>query len=173
MCEISFVFLAKKVVSNEVMSLDSKLSFWALGISVAAIGVSLFTVWWQMRNEDKRQTIDLKSSYYKEIYWEYLIKKIPEARSLVSHNQRKNKILGTDTIVDELNNIRRDSIFFRFTDEDFYNDICEKLQNLEDKYVKADKMISKKYDEFNQEVDEMLVEIYDLITSKYTGQKIK
>lgn len=155
------------------MSLDSILSIGAIIMSGIAILVSFLTVRWQMKQEDKRQTIDLSSSYYKDIYWEYLIKKIPEARSFVSHSKFDNEILGTDTIIDELNNIRRDSIFFKFTDENFYNNICEKFQNLEDKYVKADKMIAKKYEEFNDEVDVMLSEIYDLITSKYTGQKTK
>ncbi|MDT2872880.1 hypothetical protein P7H79_05790 [Lactococcus lactis] len=163
------VLVASKAAPNDKMSLDNKLAIWAIVISILAILVSAGTVIWQGCQERKRQKIDLKSLFYKDIYWEYLIKKIPESRNFVKHSAIENKITGTDKITDELNNIRRDSLFFKFTDKTFYDGICEKLENLEDKYVKADKMILAKYNEFNKEVDIMLTEIYDMITSKYTG----
>lgn len=164
-----FILIASKAIPKQQMTLDNTLSIWAIGISLIAILVSICTAIWQGCQETKRQKVDLNSGFYKDIYWEYLIKRIPESRNFVKHNTVENKITGTDNIIDELNNIRRDSLFFKFNDRNFYEEICEKLQNLEDKYVKADKMILAKYDEFNKEVDLMLTEIYDTITSKYTG----
>lgn len=164
-----FFLVASETIPKQPVTLDNKLSFAAIIISILAIGGSFFTVFWQGRQNASRQKIDLESVFYKDIYWDYLIKKIPESRDFVKHNGVENRITGTDNIIDDLNNIRRDSLFFKFTDENFYEEICEKLQNLEDKYVKADKMILAKYDQFNIEVDQMLTEIYDIITSKYTG----
>ncbi|MGF2154927.1 hypothetical protein [Lactococcus lactis] len=163
------VLVASKAVPKPQMSLDNKLALLAIGMSFLAIVVSGLTAMWQVFQERKRQKIDLNSLFYKDIYWEYLIKKIPESRNFVQHSAIENKITGTDKITNELNNIRRDSLFFKFTDNEFYQEICKKLENLEDKYVKADKMILAKYDEFNKEVDILLTEIYDMITSKYTG----
>ncbi|MDG4984413.1 hypothetical protein OGZ51_09685 [Lactococcus lactis] len=169
MLEEYFFLVASKTIPMQHMTLDNKLSVAAIIISILAILGSFFTVFWQGRQSANRQKIDLESIFYKDIYWDYLVKKLPESRNFVQHNTVENRITGTDNIIDELNNIRRDSLFFKFTNENFYEEICEKLQNLEDKYVKADKMILEKYDEFNLEVDEMLTEIYDMITSKYTG----
>lgn len=166
-----FIFLVSSYVEKSNISLDNKLSIWAIVISVIAIIVSIGTSIWQGFQERKRQDIDLKSIYYKDIYWEYLIKKLPAARELVGHNKSENRIVGTNTIIEELNNIRRDSLFFKFIDREFYDNICEKFQDLEDKYVSEDKMTQRKYEEFDKKVDEMLSEIYDMITLKYIGHK--
>jgi hypothetical protein len=140
-------------------------------VSIISILMSLSTAYFQRRLSKKSQKISLESIYYKEIYWKYLVGKIPDAREYVQFANSTKEVTDTDRIEEVLIDMRRDSLFFKFTDLNFYDSILFEITNIENKYVTADKMIYEKYIDFEKEVDSLLNEVYDMILSKYLGEK--
>lgn len=78
----------------------------------------------------KLNKINLKAGYFDTIYKEYLIFIIPKARTYITFLD--GKLAGTDKLVNELNNLRRDSLYFFYSDRKFYDGLKNKLQTLED-----------------------------------------
>ena len=83
-----------------------------------------------------------------------------------------DKLCDTDSLIDELNSMRRDSLFFKYHDKVFYENIHSKLQNLEDKLTKkSDLMDGDEYAEFISELNEDIGDIYVTINNKYMGKR--
>ena len=99
-----------------------------------------------------------------------MIKRIPKARNYFYYN---GKMLdGTDKLVDVLNNLRRDILFFKFWDNTYYEELRKKLQDLEDQLVMCTKpMNSDELVEFHNSVDQKLQCIFQMIMRKYIGKK--
>lgn len=153
-----------KLVDTAVLTPELILSIVAILISVAAIVIE-----WVEAKQNIR--IGLEADYFSKIYQEYLMKKLPEARRLIRLNN-DGKLCDTDSLIDELNNMRRDSLFFKYHDKIFYKNIRSKLQNLEDKLTKkSDVMDGDEYAEFISELNEDLGDIYVTINNKYMGKK--
>lgn len=143
-----------------------------LFLSGVAIIISLAAILLELWGNQRLNKVNLESRYYDEIYKEYLIMKIPEARNKLVFNN--NKILGADTLIDVLNEMRRNSIFFKFHNKKFYDSLYGKLQCLEDELVeKSDKTLENdEFCSFTNEVNDGLEKIYDIILTNYTGKKI-
>ena len=107
---------------------------------------------------------------YEEIYNNFLVTKIPEARNKLIYNN--NRISNTDELIDVLNDMRRKSLFFKYQDEKFYKKICDLLQSLEDKLVTDgdESLDSDEYCSFTKEVKESIDKIYKTIFDRYTGR---
>lgn len=102
-----------KLVDTAVLTPELILSIVAILISVAAIVIE-----WVEAKQNIR--IGLEADYFSKIYQEYLMKKLPEARRLIRLNN-DGKLCDTDSLIDELNNMRRDSLFFKYHDKIFYD----------------------------------------------------
>ena len=133
---------------------------------IVAIGVAIFEWFWNRSIHRE----DLEAELYKNIFEEYLIKRIPKARNYFYYN---GKMLdGTDKLVDVLNNLRRDILFFKFWDNTYYEELRKKLQDLEDQLVMCTKpMNSDELVEFHNSVDQKLQCIFQMIMRKYIGKK--
>lgn len=141
-------------------------------LSVLAIVVSIIAIIMQWYNSWKSRKINLEAEYFSKIYQEYLVEKVPKARLMICYN---NCILGgVDELIQVLNDMRRDSLFFKYQDAKFYQNICKELQKLEDKLVKkSGKMSDEEYVMFVTELNGDIEMIYDIINRRYLGQKAK
>lgn len=152
--------------SNEVtLTLELVLSVLAMIISVGSI---IFEYFWNQ----KINRTNLEADFFKDIYGEYLMKRIPEARNVIHYN---NQIVSdTDDLINVLNDIRQASLFYKYKDKEYYKLLCNELQGLEDKLVqKTGKMADDDYAEFIQEINTDIEGIYDIIMKKYIGKKIR
>lgn len=133
---------------------------------VVSIGCVIFEYFWTC----KINIVNMDSEYVKQIYDEYLIYQIPRARRKIHHGE--NEIEGIDEITHILNDIRRDSIFYKYTDNDFYKELCEVLHKTEDYAVKkSGKMTDDEYVEFTKDLNGQIEDIYRIIHTKYIGKK--
>lgn len=147
---------------SEKLSVEMILSILALAISI--ITAIIEYVWNKAIN-----ITNLESEFYKNIYFDYLMKKIPEARQEIRYNN--GKVCDVVKLTDVLNDMRQDSLFFKYKDKGFYNSLKQKLQNLEDYLVKSNdkEMDADDFVEFNSEINCKIEEIYDFIMKKYKG----
>lgn len=141
-------------------------------LSIIAIVISVITIGFEFFGGQRINRINLEAHFFEIIYNEYLLEKLPNARNKVVYNN--HMVTGTEELVDVLNNIRRNSIFFKYRDKKFYDNVCNHLQNFEDELVKKSdrKLEEEQYIDFVKCLNNSLEEIYDIIITKYTG-KIK
>lgn len=152
--------------SNEAtVTLELVLSVLAIIISVGSV---IFEYFWNQ----KINRTNLEADFFKDIYGEYLMKRIPEARNVIHYN---NQIVSdTEDLINVLNDIRQSSLFYKYKDKGYYKILCGKLQGLEDKLVqKTGEMSDDDYAEFIQEMNADIEGIYDIIMKKYIGKKVR
>lgn len=143
-----------------------------LVLSIIAIVISVITIFIEFYGNQRVNRINLEANFYKKIYNEFLIDKIPNARNAIVYNN--NIVSGADELIDVLNDMRRKSLFFKYKEEKFYNTICKKMQDLENELVKKSdlELDSDDYCKFVEYIKKALEEIYDIILCKHTGKII-
>ena len=99
-------------------------------IAFLAILVSFGTVIYQMINDRKLNAINLEAEYFKEIYSKYLLYEIPNKRKKIKFTN--NRLDGQKELMQVLNKIRQDSIYFLYSDKRFFENIKIATQDLED-----------------------------------------
>jgi len=158
--------IASQSTTNEAtISLELFLSIIAIIISICTV---VFEYLWNL----KINKTNLEADFFKDIYGDYLMKQIPEARNVIHYNN--HIVSDVDTLIDVLNNIRHSSLFYKYKDKEYYKLLTEKLHELEDKLVeKAGTMSDDDYADFIQEINSDIECIYDIIMKKYIGKKIK
>ena len=142
-------------------------------VSIIAVVISIIAIGFELFGAQRINIINLKSSFYSKIYDDYLMYKIPSARNKILYND--NCVSQTDDLIDLLNEMRRNSLFFKYSDKKFYNGLVEKLQKLENELVtKCDKKLEHdEFCKFNESLNNQLDDIYEYILVEYTGKVFK
>lgn len=141
-------------------------------LSVIAIVVSVGSVFFEYYWNQKINRTNLEADFYRDIYGKYLMEDIPKARIEICHCD--GTLSGTDELIDVLNNIRHASLFFKFQNKQYYTSLCNKLQGLEDKLVKkTGRMDRDTYENFLEEINKDLEDIYHIMMKKYVGKKTR
>ena len=145
----------------------------ALVISVLALIFSGVVLIVETIREYKITRMSMEFEFYMEIYKEHLIKKIPEARRVMRFDE-SHYLKDAQALIDELNAIRRDSLYFMYNNKNFYTQLKTKLQNLEDYLIvtEAKELLADEQTAFWNEVQKGLNGIYETISKAYRG-KIK
>lgn len=139
-------------------------------LSIIAIIVSGGLAIHQWRRDSHANLVNLEADYFKELYMEHLLHQLPRARTYL-HFQ--NGILkDIDNLLDELNAIRNDSLYFMYVDSEFYQQLKCKLQELEDYIiVVSDQYIEKdNHQEVFDNIQMHLEELYKILSNKYHGK---
>lgn len=149
-------------VTNGNSSLSSVLSVIAI---VVAIGTAIFEFFWN-RVIFK---MEISKDIAKEIYNDFLLVKIPEAREKISYNKKRKKIEGTESLEEILNEVRKASLYYKFSDKKFFTSLKKDLQNLEDYLVleSGNKMDEDDYLKVATIINASLENIYKSIISRY------
>lgn len=143
----------------------------ALIISIFALGVSIWVAFFEGRRDYKINRINLESVYFKEIYTEHLVTKIPKARNYIYFNQ-DNQLSGTKNLINELKELRRDSLYFQYHSKSFYDELNDTIQSLEDYLVANTKkvFVGEVRDEFMESLHNMIEDMYSIISEGYLGK---
>lgn len=136
-------------------------------LSIFAIVISIATPVFEFLWNKRASKVNLESELYKDMIRGYLIKKIPEARQYIHY--RNNCLDGTDELINVLNNLRRDIIFFKYKDKNYYENLYKLLQNLEDQLVMQKELNSDEFVRFFNNMDQKMEEIYAVLMQKYIG----
>ncbi len=139
-------------------------------LSVIAIIISVVSAIFQWKRESHFNKVNLEADYFKELYKEHLLKNLPKKRLLLHF---KNGILcDMDGLLDELNSIRQNSLYFYYVDAKFYMELKNVLQDLEDYLIECgNQVISDKENQeiVFQEIQEKLKKLYDVLMKRYYG----
>ena len=140
------------------ISPSDAISIW---ISIIAVIFSVVSFMFSFLQTKRAQKTTLEAEYFTDIFKEYLREKIPEARDKIHFVNEK-----IDSLVDNLNNLRKNAHYFRYSDKKFYAKLKKKQQKLEDMLIQA---LNRTFDYDDQvsymsRVDNSLRSIYKLIS---------
>lgn len=123
----------------------------------------------QLIQSKKLSKTSIESEFFSEIYKEHLVKKLPEARRLMWVDKDK-KLKDDKALIDELNSIRQDSLYFMYNNNVFYEKLKNALQSLEDYLINSE---DKEVDDstFHTVVQDKLSLIYKIISDAKYGSK--
>lgn len=146
---------------------NSILDILALVVSGISIVISVAVAICEIYINKKISNTNLMAELYREIVKVYLTEKFPEA---IAEIHFENDILvGIEKLQSELNSFRNRLKFFKYLDLDFYIELKEKQQGLEDYILEnADMLFTQ--DEQNNihiEVSKSMAEIYAIVNKKY------
>lgn len=136
-------------------------------IATLALVISIVTLILEILRNSKNNKLAAEAEIFKEIFHEHLIKGVPESRKKILYNQ--GKISGTDDLIEELNLIRQDSLYYKYKDKIYYKKLKSKLQDLENKLVESDSMDQEDYNELYEEINIEIENIYSIIMQKQIG----
>ena len=137
-------------------------------LSVVAIGVSIATVIWQSYKDAKFNKINLNAEFFKQLFFDRLLKNIPKERDKLEFNAN-GKLCGYKKFVNCFLKILSDSAYYKYKDKKYYEDLKECIWGLED-YVfdKANQQInSEEQKKVFDNIDKKMSGIYKLMTDKY------
>lgn len=143
----------------------------ALCVSIISIIISCIVANIGYRKDYRLSRINIEVDFFREIYKEHLVYGIPRARMKMYIGQDK-KIHDADDLITELNAIRKDSLFFKFKNNKFYNELINALRQLEDYIVNAEGGDFDSNDRaiFESNVELYISKIYEIITQAYNGE---
>lgn len=138
-------------------------NIFANAISVIALVVSVVAIMQDRSGQKKSREFEI----FKETYQTHLVQKLPAARAGVQVTQ-KGEITGVDQLTEELQAIRKDSLYFAYADKDFYEDLRQRLWRMEDYLVLIDEpLVEEKRIDYEHEMESMLISIYECITKRF------
>lgn len=139
-------------------------------LSAIAIIVSIVSAAYQWYLDTHMNKVNLEADYFKTLYSEHLLHDLPKARSYISF--RKNKLVGIDPLIDELNAIRQESLYFLYADKDFYTDAKLVLRDLEDYLIKVGNQNTPLESQaaVMAQIQRRLENIYKIFNDKYIGK---
>ena len=107
------------------------LDFVAIFISLAAIIVSVYGIYVQR----KLNNVNLQSTYFKEIFGEYLKKKIPESSSKLVYDEHGKLDKSYREISKVLFTMWRSCGYFKYVHNDFYFQLGEMIKTIDEALV--------------------------------------
>ena len=138
-------------------------------LSLFAIVVSIYAAF----TANKSAAAAIRSSNCGSIFDDYLIKKIPQARTTLRFDGG-GRLCNGNNLCDALTSMSMSALFYRYDDKTFFDKLTKKCSLLEDLIVEAGnkpKDSENEQREFWQEVQESLESIYQLIDRKRVGSK--
>lgn len=74
------------------------------------------------------------------IYLHYLVNRFPVARSKLNISE-EGVLTGTDALVDCLNSMRKDFLYFMYSNPEFFHRLKKQLQSLEDYLILSEERL--------------------------------
>jgi len=141
-------------------------------LSIIAIIISILVMIVECIKDMRLSRLNLESEYFKDIYKDHLVYKIPVARKCIKFDM-ENKLSETDNLIDELQQLRQDSLYFQYNNISFYKNLKETLQRLEDYLVKntGKEFVGEEQTQVYNIIKKDIDEIYKLISDGFLGKK--
>ena len=76
-------------------------------------------------------SINLSASYYSKIFDLYFIERIPEAWQFLWFDS-KGKLTYINELSEVLTDLKKDALYFKYNNPNFYEELCKKTDALED-----------------------------------------
>lgn len=142
------------------------------GASAILSGLAVLVSIYAATTANKSAEAAIRSSNCSEIFDEYLIKKIPQARALLRFDET-GRLCNGNALCEVLSAMNIASLFYRYDDNSFFNVLSVKCRKLEDTVAEAGnypKASKNEQQQFWNEVQESLESIYKTIDTKRIGK---
>lgn len=144
------------------------MDYFTIITSIVTIFVTFIVTKWQIIHDRKMNLLNLENEYFREIFQSFIVEKIPIARNKVTILEN-GKITGKAELIAELHNIMKGSLYYKYIDYKFYDDLCYKIQCLEDFLIVPDESDNKYVVE--NFIDCYIEDIYKCLSDQYSGKK--
>lgn len=143
-------------------------------LSIISLIASVLVAFYEIYENRKLNNISLEAEYFDSLFKDYLLKEIPIKRKKIRFDM-DSKLADADELIDVLNSIRHNSLYFQYADKEFYNNLKDALQGLEDFIVDSQNkaIIGEDQTDFFKKMQEKIEKIYDIMLKKYKGNKQK
>ena len=143
----------------------------ALIISIISLLASTVLGIWTLYQSNKTSKITLESEFLKEIYIDYLIRKIPNGRERITYNPESKNLNSITELQKVLTSLRKDSLYFKFTDASYHEKLLTQISELENLLMTEHLSDQDSFIKVYQQINKSIEEIYISMISKYTTGK--
>lgn len=142
-------------------------------ISAILSGLAILVSIYAASTANKSAAAAIRSTNCSTIFDEYLIKKIPRARTALDFGG-DGYLRNGNKFCDVLSEMNVSALFYKYDDNEFFVELARQSRNLEDMVAEAGNHPSSSADQkkFWQDIQNSLESIYKLIDKKRTGQKM-
>lgn len=146
------------------------LSIIAIIVSIISIAVSAICAFITHSQNKKLNRINIKAKYFSQVFDEYLICKIPQARKYLRFNE--NKLVDTQELSDVLGELLNSSLYFRYDNNKFYKNIKGLIQEIDDYIMECGNHSYEQEEqaEVYSTLQEKLESLYKFINDNYVGK---
>ena len=143
----------------------------ALIISILSLIASITIALFQFFQNRKNNRLSIEAEYFDEIFKEFLLKDLPKNRKIITFGI-DYKLKNTSELIESLNNLRHDTLYFQYTDKEFYKQLKDALSDLEDYIIDSQnkEMIGEEQVEFYVTMQERIQIIYKILSLKHFGK---
>ena len=133
-------------------------------ISAIASSVSAILMYMQTKKINK---FYVNQKYHSKIFDDFLIDKIPVARQDIKFDD-EGKLVNAQKFVDELSNLRNNSLFYKYNSKEFYNKIKKQTQEIEDYVMNLGNKITEKEEQSKIfiSINEKTEKLYEFISNQ-------
>ena len=133
-------------------------------LSLLAILFSVGGVIFEVYNSNKMNRITLENKYYEKIFDDILLYNIPKAREYLCYVG--GKLIGTKELQKAIISLRKNALFFKYNNLEFYNQLREISFDIEDYLINNEGEIARdEYVKFEKELDTKLEDLYTIIST--------
>lgn len=142
---------------NCILTILSAIS--AIASSISAILMYVQTI--------KINKFYVNQTYHSKIFDDFLIDKIPVARQDIKFDD-EGKLINAQKFVDELSNLRNNSLFYKYNSKEFYNLIKKQTQEIEDYVMNLGNKITEKEEQSKIfiSINEKTEKLYEVISNQ-------
>lgn len=140
-------------------------------IAGIALIISIISIIITYKQNQKLSALNMQSRYYEKIFDEYLINKIPKGRKYLKYLD-DGSFTGANKLIDTLSDLKNESLYFKYHNEEFYDDLVNLIETLEKILTDFSNSSEKDQDRQYKNLDKIkskIVDIYQLIYKNANG----
>lgn len=119
-------------ILNNICFLNITITEASFILSIVAGIFSIISLILTYRQSNKHNSLNLESRYFEKIFDTYLIDKIPQSRKYIRYDHTTNKLVDIGEMMDVLGYMKNDSLYFKYSNPNFYEKFVDLISNLED-----------------------------------------
>lgn len=112
----------------------------------------------------------MNARIYSEIFDEFLIERIPKARTYLRFES--NKLVDSDQLSDTLADLLNTILYFRYADKKFYELLHSQIQDIEDFVLECGnkQFVQEEQGRVFDQIQEKLEKLYKIVNDNYIGK---
>lgn len=147
----------------------------ALIISILSLVASIIFAVLEIVENRRMNKNNIAYEFIKDTYQDYMVNKIPEAYRHLRFDAN-HKLLDTQQLQTVVLDLRKESRYFKFSDEKFFETLSSKIITLQDYLGNNENKIYEDIEDqfqYKERVKELINDIYECINTKLTKGKVK